>query len=91
MGPRDPGTGKQLIKYGYQAHIQQKLYRWVSIEHEHYQMAKNWILQFNTPLRTLDALHLAVASSKNLTLLTADQQLSKAADLLGVDVLVVEG
>ncbi len=59
------------------------------MENKHYQTAKNWIAQFNTLLRTLDALHAAVASSSNLTLLTADAQLARSARLFGLDVSTI--
>jgi len=45
--------------------------------------------QFNTSLRTLDALHLAVTSSEGLTLVTADEALVKAAKALAVDALLL--
>ena len=38
----------------------------------HYHLAREWISRFTTPLRTLDALHLAVASQNNIRLVTAD-------------------
>lgn len=41
---------------------------------------------FDTPLRTLDALHLAVAASNNLRLVTADETLAEAANVFGVAV-----
>ena len=44
----------------------------------------HWISQFNTALRTLDALHLAIAVSNDLRLITADEGLAQAADALGI-------
>ena len=41
---------------------------------------------FNTPLRTLDALHLAIASLEEFELVTSDQQLVQAATVLGVKI-----
>ena len=46
--------------------------------------ARDWISQFNTALRTLDALHLAIAVSNDLRLITADEGLAQAADALGI-------
>ncbi len=82
-------TDGNKILTQFQSHIQQKMFRWLSLEYKHFQMGKNWISQFNTPLRTLDALHLALASSFNLTLLSADLQLLKSARILGVDVSTI--
>ena len=70
----------------FQSHIHQNLFTWVTIEPQHYQMAKHWIAQFNTPLRTLDAIHLALSFSNNLRLITADTRLAKAAKLFEIDV-----
>jgi len=42
------------------------------------------LAQFAIPLRTLDALHLAIAAQNNLELVTADKQLSQSARKLGV-------
>ena len=45
---------------------------------------KNWILQFAVPLKTLDALHLAIAAEGDFTLLTADRQLGMSAKHFGI-------
>jgi len=82
-------TDGNKILTQFQSHIQQKMFRWLSLEQKHYQMGKNWISQFNTPLKTLDALHLALASTYNLTLLSADIQLLKSARFFGVDVSTI--
>ena len=68
----------------FQTHLKESLYRLISVEDRHYQRAKNWILQFTVLLKTLDALHIAIASKDNLTLLTADRQLDIAAKHFGV-------
>jgi predicted nucleic acid-binding protein len=52
----------------------------------HYSLAREWLSRFDTPLRTLDALHLAVAASNHLRLVTADEALARAADAFGVEV-----
>ena len=80
--------GNRIISQ-FQSHIEKRLFRWIPMENKHYQTAKNWIAQFNTPLRTLDALHAAVARSSNLTLLTADTQLARSARLFGLDVSTI--
>ena len=59
-------------------------YRVVPIEAKEYSLARDWIARFSTPLRTLDALHLATAFSHDLTLLTADKRLAQSARRLGV-------
>ncbi len=46
--------------------------------------ARSWLLQRNTALCTLDALHLAIAVEANALFFTADISLAKAAEKLGI-------
>jgi hypothetical protein len=70
----------------FQSHVAQGMFQKISVQPEHYQIAASWITRFTTALRTLDALHLAVAGTHNATALTADVQLVKAARHFGVSV-----
>ena len=65
-------------------------YTRIAVESVHYDLARNWISQFETPLCTLDALHLAVASQNNIRLVTADKALAASAQALGVEILLLE-
>ena len=56
----------------------------VPLGEAHFQTAFNMLSKFNPPLKTLDALHLAVAIVKDLVIVTADRQLQSAAIHLGV-------
>ncbi|QOC23770.1 type II toxin-antitoxin system VapC family toxin [Wenzhouxiangella sp. AB-CW3] len=49
----------------------------------HYWQARAWLQKRTTNLRTLDALHLAVAAENGWPLITADRQLHEAAKSLG--------
>jgi predicted nucleic acid-binding protein len=71
----------------FQTHLREPLFRLATVENRHYQTAKNWILQFAVPLKTLDALHLAIAAEGDFTLLTADRQLDISAKYFGIDVV----
>lgn len=66
------------------AHIDSGLYTWLAMEHHHWKLARGWIGLFSVPLRTLDALHLALASVQGLELVTSDIQLFQAAEALAV-------
>ena len=77
------------IFHQFQTHLKDSLYRLIAVEDRHYQTAKNWILQFAVPLKTLDALHLAIAAEGNFTMLTADRQLDISAKYFGIDVVSV--
>jgi predicted nucleic acid-binding protein len=70
----------------YLSHLDGGLFTIIHLESQHWRIARGWIGLFNTSLRTLDALHLAIASAGDLTLVTSDQRLLMAADTLGVKV-----
>ena len=69
----------------FRAHLADGYYRVVPIEAREYGLARDWIGRFTTPLRTLDALHLAAAFANDLEMLTADKPLARAARHLGVE------
>ena len=64
----------------FQMHLSDGFFQVVPIEAKQYALARNWIGSFRTALRTLDALHLAAAFSHNLSLVSADRSLVRAAD-----------
>ena len=68
----------------FRLHRLEGVYRVVSIEAREYAMASEWIETFKSPLRTLDALHLAVVFSNELRLVTADKAFAESAKLFGV-------
>ena len=68
-----------LIVTQFGVHVETGCYERLPIEAMHYEMARDWIGRFLTPLRTLDALHLAVCFVADAELLTADANLAKAA------------
>ncbi len=80
--------GKRIIEQ-FQKHLDKDFYFQIPIETQHYKLAKKWISQFSTSLRTLDALHIAVASANHLTILTADTQLVRSAEFFGVNVKLI--
>jgi len=63
----------------FRLHLDSGCYGRLPIEASHYDMAGIWISRFEVPLRTLDALHLAVCFDADATLLTADAGLARAA------------
>ena len=65
-------------------HLADQLFQIVPVAAREYRIAHEWIRQFDTPLRTLDALHLAATFCNDLTLLTADESLAQCAKHLGV-------
>jgi uncharacterized protein len=78
------------IVKSFQSDIERGFYTRIPLETTHYQLAREWIIGFATPLRTLDALHLAVASHNNIRLVTADAALAASAQFLGIDILLLQ-
>ena len=72
------------------SHLDNFFYSILSIEAHHYRLARDWIGQFLTPLRSLDALHLAVASMEGKTIVTSDAGLAKSAEIISVKFIFIE-
>lgn len=68
----------------FRIHRADGVYRVLPIEAREYAIACEWLGTFRTSLRTLDALHLAVASSNGLKLITSDKTLAESARRLDV-------
>jgi uncharacterized protein len=73
----------------FQEHLNIAFYTRLTVTSKHYQIAKHWMQQFDTPLRTLDALHLAIATDLAIPLVTADLGLGKSAEQFNVVVQVL--
>lgn len=76
------GAAKILAEF--KAHIADGAYAVEPLHTLHYELAYNWIASMIVPLRTLDALHLAIASEIGTNIITADLALSKAAKRLRI-------
>jgi predicted nucleic acid-binding protein len=74
-------------------HIHEHRYRSLHLNTAVYQLARDYVARFDLPLKAPDALHLAAATLEELTLVTADRQLARNAELLGVgaELLVHDG
>jgi predicted nucleic acid-binding protein len=68
----------------FQSHADTGRFRRHSLSTQNQQTAKEWLKQMEWPLRTLDALHLAVASALEATILTADAHMAQCAKSLGL-------
>lgn len=80
----------KLIASNFQNHLEIGFYHKINLDLVHYQLARYWISQFTTPLRTLDALHLACASYRSIRLVTADEALAASAKVLGIEVNLIQ-
>jgi len=87
-GGLDRADGSRIVAK-FLSHLDDLFYTKLIIEPYHYRLARDWIGQFTTSLRSLDAIHLAVASSERVTLITADEGLAKSAASLAVDAVLL--
>jgi len=78
-----------LMKF--QQHLEEGFYRRITIEAADYQHARGFLAELNTPLRSLDALHVAVAARHKLVLTSSDRIQARGAEQFGVAVLRVGG
>jgi len=83
-----PADGRRILAR-FRSHIDSGLYDRLALEPSHLEMARDWIGQLIHPLRTLDALHFAVAASAGLPLVTSDRILARAGRAFGVSVRLV--
>ncbi|MDO8722993.1 MAG: type II toxin-antitoxin system VapC family toxin [Syntrophales bacterium] len=83
MGDLSPSDGNRILSK-FLSHLDGGLFTIISSESQHWRIARGWIGLFSTSLRTLVALHLAIASAGDFTLVTSDQHLLQVADTLAV-------
>jgi predicted nucleic acid-binding protein len=87
-GNMDRKDGSRIIAK-FLSHLDDLFYNKIPIEQHHYRLARDWIGQFITSLRSLDAIHLSIASSEGATLVTADEVLATSRETLAVDVILL--
>ena len=68
----------------FRVHLSDGLYQMVEMGLREFELARTWLATFNTPLRTLDSLHLATAFANRQEILTTDKIMSRAAKQVGV-------
>lgn len=79
----------ERIRSLFQSQIEGSFFTLVPVERHHFRLAQDWIGRFTAPLRSLDALHVAVAASDGISIATADRALASCAEVFGVEVLLV--
>ncbi len=70
-------------------HRSQSYFIFKSLEARHFDRAVSFITQFKTPLRALDALHLAIALEYSDKLITSDIHLAQSGKQLGIPVVLI--
>ena len=72
------------------SHLEGKYFHSLPLAANHYRLAGNWIAQFTLPLKSLDAIHLAVASCEDCSMVTFDHQLYQNAKNLDLDAILLD-
>lgn len=73
----------------FDSHLQDGLYGRRNLDAGHYRLARAYIARFDLSLKSPDAIHLALCSAEDLTLLTADHQLARNAEAIDVQTELV--
>lgn len=73
----------------FQAHQRAGYFEVVETGAADFGLARDWLMRFSTPLRALDAMHLAAAFVNSLEIVTADKQLYASARSLAVKCTLV--
>jgi predicted nucleic acid-binding protein len=71
-------------------HRESQFYALIQVNDLHFGLAREWIGLMTTALRSLDALHLAIAFSGGHGIVTADRGLALSAKALGVEAVLME-
>jgi uncharacterized protein len=79
-------TTVQQIASLFLQHVTDAFYSPLHLPSAVYSLARSYITRFDLPLKAPDALHLAAAALEELTLVTADRQLARNAETLGIAV-----
>jgi uncharacterized protein len=74
------------VAASFRADLAASVFEVLPVTTAHYRYARGLIARFDTPLRTLDSLHLSVAGGEGLQMLTLDRALIRSARRLGVRV-----
>jgi hypothetical protein len=82
-GEMDRGSAAMVLGR-FQSHREEGRFASVPVSAREFAMAWKWLSTFSSPLRAADALHIAVAFSNDLLLLTADRVQAAAAKRFGV-------
>ncbi len=81
----------QKVLAQFREHLSDGYYEVLDISSREFDLARTWLSGFHTPLRTLDALHLACAFVHGETIWTTDKVLAQAATTLGVGCKLIAG
>ena len=89
IGDLERAQARRIVSL-FDEHRDAGLYARLHLRADHYRWARDAISRFDLPLKAPDALHLAAAQGDGLRLITADRQLARNAEALGIAVELIE-
>lgn len=84
-------TDAERIARMLERHLEGGLYTRRHLHTAHYRLARDFIARFDLPLKAPDALHLALCAAEGLSIITADEQLARNAQALGLEARLIGG
>ena len=88
MKELSPERARQVVSV-FDRHLAEGFYVQAPVLEETFLVAANFLKRFTTPLRSLDALHLACCATEQKRLVTFDAVLAQCARELGVECLLL--
>ncbi len=79
----EPEPAKRVLRT-FQRHLEQRAYELLPVDRWVFALASEWVERFETPLRSLNALHLAHSHRAECVLVTIDEALARSAEHFGV-------
>ena len=76
---------KKVFRF-FDLHVNQELYSVLNLAQNHFDRASNIVKTTENSLRSLDALHLGIAYSENLSVFSYDKIFNQAAEEFGINV-----
>ncbi len=84
------GNSARRILGKFLSHVNGGFYKSLRIEPLHFNAARGFLGKFDSNLKTLDALHLAIVLQEELTMVTADRNLFGATKDLGLNPILLK-
>lgn len=81
------GTDAGRASAEFEKHIRDGLYSLLPLEHRHFERVQGWLRGLEAAMRTLDALHLAIAAESQIPVATADRVMARNARRLGIELV----
>ncbi|MAO64189.1 MAG: hypothetical protein CL666_04250 [Balneola sp.] len=90
MGDTSESEIKKVFRV-FDSHLDQELFSIINLAKNHFHAASTIIKSTNNSLRSLDALHLGIAYSENISVLSFDKIFNETAEEFGIPIISYSG